>query len=66
MCDIKAIGFFSKAIGFCHSYPPKVILFTQKLKDEKKKKAHHTHKKTQMVIHSTKGRELLEIKKDLR
>lgn len=45
MCDIKAIGFFSKAIGFCHSYPPKVILFIQKLKDEKKK-AHHTQQNT--------------------
>ena len=47
MCDIKAIGFFSKAIGFCHSYPPKVILFIQKLKDEKKKKGtSHTQKNT--------------------
>ena len=55
---------FSKAIGFCHSYLPKVILFLQKLKDEKKK-AHHK-RKTQMVIHSTKGRELLEIERDLR
>ena len=46
MCDIKAIGFFSKAIGFCHSYPPKVILFIQKLKDEKKKGTSHTQKNT--------------------